>query len=140
MRELPIGLACLAEKGAGLQLAIIDADDRHRLGKVAGGEDLVGVLEVAVAQRLLDHSYAGRTQEADDPHSIRSATKARPAERLRQAGGSVSYTCHAGMIHHFYGLASIIPAAGKAVDAICHDIARRSRKPTHLKDEACRLE
>jgi acetyl esterase/lipase len=44
------------------------------------------------------------------------------ADRLRQAGVPVSYICHPGMIHHFYGLASIIPAAGKAVDAICQDM------------------
>ncbi|GEO97804.1 alpha/beta hydrolase [Methylobacterium haplocladii] len=33
------------------------------------------------------------------------------AERLRQAGIPVAYTCHAGMIHFFYGLGRLIPAA-----------------------------
>lgn len=31
------------------------------------------------------------------------------AERLRQAGVSVRYTCHPGMVHHFYALAGAIP-------------------------------
>ena len=33
------------------------------------------------------------------------------AERLRRAGVATRYTCHAGMIHHFYGMAGAIPAA-----------------------------
>ncbi len=44
------------------------------------------------------------------------------ADRLREAGVRVSYTCHPGMIHHFYGLTSIIPAARQAVDAICSEM------------------
>jgi acetyl esterase/lipase len=44
------------------------------------------------------------------------------AERLRQAGVPVRYTCHAGMIHHFYGLTSVIPAARQALDAICREM------------------
>lgn len=33
------------------------------------------------------------------------------AERLRATGIDVSYTCHAGMIHLFYGLGAVIPYA-----------------------------
>ncbi|GJE56818.1 MULTISPECIES: alpha/beta hydrolase [Methylobacterium] len=33
------------------------------------------------------------------------------AERLAEAGVPVAYTCHAGMIHFFYGLGRLIPAA-----------------------------
>jgi acetyl esterase/lipase len=44
------------------------------------------------------------------------------AERLREAGVPVRYTCHPGMIHHFYGLTSVIPAARKAVEAICREM------------------
>ena len=44
------------------------------------------------------------------------------AERLRQAGVPVRYSCHAGMIHHFYGLTSVIPAARRALDAICREM------------------
>ena len=40
------------------------------------------------------------------------------AERLQQARVPVSYTCHAGMIHHFYGMAGIIPSAHSALRAI----------------------
>jgi acetyl esterase/lipase len=37
------------------------------------------------------------------------------AERLRQAGVAVQYRCHAGMIHHFYGMAAAIPYARPAL-------------------------
>ncbi len=37
------------------------------------------------------------------------------ADRLTQAGAEVSYTCHAGMIHHFYGMAGVVPYARTAV-------------------------
>jgi acetyl esterase len=40
------------------------------------------------------------------------------ADRLQRAGTSVRYACHAGMIHHFYGMAGIIPAARAALEAI----------------------
>jgi acetyl esterase/lipase len=39
------------------------------------------------------------------------------AQRLRDAGVAVRYTCHAGLIHHFYGMAGAIPAARAAVEA-----------------------
>jgi hypothetical protein len=44
------------------------------------------------------------------------------------------------MIHHLYRPASIIPAAGKAVDAICHGMRTALAEAAHLIDEACRLE
>jgi acetyl esterase/lipase len=37
------------------------------------------------------------------------------AEKLRGAGVAVEYTCHEGMIHHFYGMAGAIPYARLAV-------------------------
>jgi acetyl esterase len=37
------------------------------------------------------------------------------AAALRGAGVGATYTCHAGMIHHFYGMAGAIPAARTAV-------------------------
>jgi len=37
------------------------------------------------------------------------------AQLLRRAGIDVSYTCHAGMIHHFYGMAGAIPYARMAM-------------------------
>jgi len=43
------------------------------------------------------------------------------AGRLADAGVAVSHTCHAGLIHHFYGLTTVIPAAGTAMDTICRE-------------------
>jgi acetyl esterase len=37
-------------------------------------------------------------------------------ERLTQAGNEVSYTCHPGMIHLFYGLGAVIPYARTAFE------------------------
>jgi acetyl esterase len=38
--------------------------------------------------------------------------------RLTQSGSAVSYTCHAGMIHLFYGLGAVIPYARTAFETI----------------------
>lgn len=43
-------------------------------------------------------------------------------ERLSNAGGKVSYTCHAGMIHLFYALGSVAPAAHAAFRQIGAEI------------------
>jgi acetyl esterase len=43
-------------------------------------------------------------------------------ERLRQSGGTVSYTCHPGMIHLFYGLGGVIPYARTAFEHIGSEI------------------
>lgn len=43
-------------------------------------------------------------------------------ERLTQARNEVSYTCHPGMIHLFYGLGAVIPYARKAFDQIGGEI------------------
>jgi acetyl esterase len=40
------------------------------------------------------------------------------ADRLAAAGVRVRYTCHSGMIHHFYGMAGIIPYARTALCAV----------------------
>lgn len=40
------------------------------------------------------------------------------AERLSQAGVPVSLTCHQGMIHFFYGLGRMVPAARPSLSAI----------------------
>jgi acetyl esterase len=39
------------------------------------------------------------------------------AQRLKQAGVAARYTCHAGMIHHFYAMAGAIPPARVALKA-----------------------
>jgi acetyl esterase/lipase len=43
-------------------------------------------------------------------------------ERLTQAGNGVSYTCHPGMIHLFYGLGAVIPYARTAFEQIGREI------------------
>jgi acetyl esterase len=39
------------------------------------------------------------------------------ADRLESAGVKVRYTCHEGMIHHFYGMAGVIPYARLGIRA-----------------------
>ncbi|HEX3949544.1 MAG TPA: alpha/beta hydrolase [Steroidobacteraceae bacterium] len=43
-------------------------------------------------------------------------------ERLTQAGNEVSYTCHPGMIHLFYGLGAVIPYARTAFEQIGREV------------------
>lgn len=43
-------------------------------------------------------------------------------ERLKRAHNEVSYTCHPGMIHLFYGLGAVIPYARKAFEQIGGEI------------------
>lgn len=43
-------------------------------------------------------------------------------ERLAQAGNEVSYTCHPGMIHLFYGLGAVTPHARTAFEQIGGEI------------------
>jgi len=43
-------------------------------------------------------------------------------ERLTNAGAAVSYTCHPGMIHLFYGLGSVISYASSAYEQIGTEI------------------
>jgi acetyl esterase/lipase len=40
------------------------------------------------------------------------------AEKLEAAGVEAHYACHAGMIHHFYGLTNLVPYAGQALGQI----------------------
>jgi acetyl esterase len=43
-------------------------------------------------------------------------------ERLAHSGMGLSYTCHAGMIHLFYGLGAVIPYARSAFESIGSEI------------------
>jgi acetyl esterase len=43
-------------------------------------------------------------------------------KRLTHTGSAVSYTCHAGMIHLFYGLGAVIPYARTAFEQIGREI------------------
>ena len=44
------------------------------------------------------------------------------ADRLAQAGVEVSYTCHPGMTHLFYGMTSVVPYARNAMKRIGAEI------------------
>jgi acetyl esterase len=44
------------------------------------------------------------------------------ADRLEKEGVEVRYLCHAGMIHHFYGMGSLIPYAREALARIGAEI------------------
>lgn len=50
------------------------------------------------------------------------------AEALRRAGVDVELTLHAGMIHHFYGLGAVIPAARAAFERIGDDLGEALAK------------
>jgi acetyl esterase/lipase len=43
-------------------------------------------------------------------------------ERLTQTGAAVSYTCHPGMIHLFYGLGGVVPYARTAFEQIGREV------------------
>jgi len=60
------------------------------------------------------------------------------ADRLRRTGVEVRYTCHAGMIHHFYGMAAVIPYARVAIDAIGADIKDALACKSHRSQIAAR--
>lgn len=49
------------------------------------------------------------------------------AEKLRRAGVSAEDHCHAGMIHHFYGLTGFIPRARSILGGIAADLGARLR-------------
>jgi acetyl esterase len=80
-----------------------DADPKHPDASPLFVEDLSGLPPAFVL-----------TAEFDP---LRDEGKAY-ADRLQHAGIRVRYSCHAGMIHHFYGMAGIIPAARGALEAI----------------------
>ncbi|TLZ36045.1 MAG: alpha/beta hydrolase [Gammaproteobacteria bacterium] len=51
------------------------------------------------------------------------------AERLRAAGVKITYRCHPGMIHLFYGLGALIPYAGTAFGLMGADVRSLMTKP-----------
>ncbi|MEO7209056.1 MAG: alpha/beta hydrolase [Steroidobacteraceae bacterium] len=61
-------------------------------------------------------------------------------ERLTQAGNEVSYTCHPGMIHLFYGLGAVIPYARTSFEQIGGEIrAALAEEPGKIPRSAPRL-
>ncbi len=62
------------------------------------------------------------------------------SERLAKAGNDVSYTCHPGMIHLFYGLGAVIPYARTAFEQIGGEIrAALAREPGKILGPAPHL-
>lgn len=57
-------------------------------------------------------------------------------ERLTRAGCAVSYTCHPGMIHLFYGLGALIPYARTAFDRIGADLRAALSRPARAERES----
>jgi acetyl esterase/lipase len=51
------------------------------------------------------------------------------AQALERAGVPVRYRCHAGLIHHFYGMAGAIPAARAALAEAAQDLGRLLERP-----------
>ncbi len=49
------------------------------------------------------------------------------ADRLSRAGVAVRYTCHEALVHHFYGLDGVIPAAHAALSRITADLGEALR-------------
>ena len=50
------------------------------------------------------------------------------ADRLEASGVPAHYVCHAGMIHHFYGMTGVIPYARQALIGIGRDLAQALHK------------
>ena len=72
--------------------------------------------------RALDLTGLPRTAiHAAEFDPLRDEAKAY-AERLAGAGTPATYSCHAGMIHLFYAMAGVIPAARTAFEQIGADI------------------
>src|SRR5690242_9846443 len=67
VRELPVQFAGAAIEGARLQIAVVDPRNRRDFRVVAGGKNLVGRLEIGIAQHPLDDGDAGLAQQGDDP-------------------------------------------------------------------------
>ncbi|TLZ51565.1 MAG: alpha/beta hydrolase [Gammaproteobacteria bacterium] len=60
------------------------------------------------------------------------------AERLRAAGVKITYRCHPGMIHLFYGLGALIPYAGAAFGLMGADVRALMAKPARTMIRAGR--
>jgi hypothetical protein len=50
-----------------LQGTLIDSDHRRDFREIAGGENLVGIAKIDIAQRCLDQAGSVAAQQLDDP-------------------------------------------------------------------------
>ncbi|MGY2051903.1 alpha/beta hydrolase [Methylobacterium sp. JK268] len=99
-------------EGHGLDRATLDHDIAAYAGGADRGDPRLSPLRAASLAGLPPAFI--HTAECDMVRDDGAAY----AERLGQAGVPVRYTCHAGMIHHFYGMAGLLPETGHALDAI----------------------
>ena len=65
-----------------------------------------------------------RSLEDPEVHSVALTTEEEGVAMLAGAGVAVEYTCHPGMIHHFYALAGAIPYARTAIEQVGAAIKR----------------
>lgn len=100
-----------------LEREILEHDLRHYLDEAADtGDPRISPLR---AQRLEGLPAACIHTAECDPLRDEGAAY---AERLERAGVRVSYRCHPGMIHLFYGLKAVIPYATTAFRLMGADI------------------
>src|SRR5262245_63414417 len=83
MRIVPIELARLAIERPWLQRTFIDTNGRQHLGIIARRKNFVGVLNVTIAQRGLNHADAGLAQELDHPLTGNSVEKSSVRRRCK---------------------------------------------------------
>ena len=67
MRPIPVKLPRPADERTVFEDAVVEAEDRHDLGNIAGAEDFVSRPEILDRQRLLVHRNAVSAQQADHP-------------------------------------------------------------------------
>jgi acetyl esterase len=97
--------------------ATLEHDLRHYLPTAAAASDP----RVSPLRALDLTGVAPATIHSAEFDPLRDEAKLY-ADRLRDAGVGVSYTCHAGMIHLFYGLGGVIPYAKTALQLLGAEI------------------
>jgi acetyl esterase/lipase len=114
------------ERASGYLLdeATLQHDLRHYLPRDADPAD-PRVSPLRAATLPTEMATVLHTAEFDPLHDEGEAY----ARRLREAGATVAYTCHPGMIHLFYGLGAVIPYARTALTQLGVDIAAALAAP-----------
>src|SRR5205807_807674 len=122
-RSQPGARRSLAQ-GYLIDRATLEHDLRHYLGPEADRADpRVSPLRASGVMNLPPTVI--HTAESDPLRDEGAAY----AERLRAAGVKITYRCHPGMIHLFYGLGALIPYAGAAFRLMGADVRSLMAKP-----------
>jgi acetyl esterase len=120
-------------QGYLIDRATLEHDLRHYLGPDADRADpRVSPLRARRVGNLPPTVI--HTAEFDPLHDEGAAY----AERLRTAGVRITYRCHPGMIHLFYGLGALIPYAGAAFELMGADIHSVMARPAKTMIPAVR--